>query len=83
MNRIKQILQFQGRTQAWLAGEIGKSYVIVTNYCNNKRQPSIPVLNKIAESLNTDVRDLLVPTRPKQHAEAMHPDFSAQPELLS
>ena len=51
MNRIKEILKEQGRTQTWLADRIEKSYVIVTNYCNNNSQPSLPVLNKIADVL--------------------------------
>jgi putative transcriptional regulator len=65
MNRIKEILKYQGRSQAWLAEKIGKSYVVVTNYCNNKTQPSIVVLKKIAEVLEVDVRELLVPTKGK------------------
>jgi hypothetical protein len=36
MNRIKEILKEQGRTQTWLAEQIDKSYVIVTNYCSTK-----------------------------------------------
>lgn len=63
MNRIKEILTMQGRTQAWLAGRIGKSYVVTTNYVNNKTQPSIPVLYRIAEVLDIDVRELLVPSK--------------------
>lgn len=63
MNRIKKVLQEQGRTQTWLADKIDKSYVIVTNYCNNNSQPSIPVLREIAEVLDVDVRELLVPTK--------------------
>ena len=63
MNRIKEVLKEQGRTQTWLADQIKKSYVVVTNYCNNNSQPSIPVLTKIAEVLNVDIRDLLVPTK--------------------
>jgi putative transcriptional regulator len=63
MNRIKEVLQEQGRTQTWLADKIDKSYVIVTNYCNNNSQPSIPVLREIAEVLDVDVRELLVPTK--------------------
>ena len=62
MNRIKDVLKEQGRTQTWLAEKIGKSYVVVTNYCNNKSQPSLPVLRKIAEVLEVDVRELLVST---------------------
>lgn len=63
MNRIKEVLKEQGRTQTWLAEQIEKSYVIVTNYCNNNTQPSIEVLRKIAEVLNVDVRILLVSTK--------------------
>lgn len=63
MNRIKEILKEQGRTQTWLAEQIGKSYVVVTNYCNNNAQPSIPVLRRIAEVLDVDVRELLVSTK--------------------
>ncbi|MFI0428664.1 helix-turn-helix transcriptional regulator [Mariniflexile sp. HMF6888] len=63
MNRIKEVLKEQGRTQTWLAEQIEKSYVIVTNYCNNNAQPSIEVLRKIANILDVDVRILLVPTK--------------------
>ena len=59
MNTIKQILKEQGRTQTWLAKKLNKSYVMVTNYCNNKAQPSIDTLYQIAELLNVDVRILL------------------------
>jgi putative transcriptional regulator len=59
MNNIKIILKKQGRSQAWLAEHIDKSYVITTNYCNNKTQPSIPTLYKIAEMLEVDVKELI------------------------
>jgi len=63
MNRIKEVLKEQGRTQTWLAEKIEKSYVVVTNYCNNNAQPSIDVLRKIAKVLDVDVRELLTPTK--------------------
>ncbi len=63
MNCIKDVLQSQGRTQTWLAEQIDKSYVIVTNYCNNNAQPSISILRAIAKTLDVDVRELLVPTK--------------------
>nr|WP_255558503.1 helix-turn-helix transcriptional regulator [Flavobacterium taihuense] len=59
VNKIKDILESQGRTQTWLAKQIDKSYVVVTNYCNNNKQPSIPLLYKIAEILDVDVCELL------------------------
>lgn len=63
MNRIKDVLQEQGRTQTWLAEKIDKSYVVVTNYCNNNSQPGIPILRQIAKVLDIDVRELLVSTK--------------------
>jgi len=63
MNRIKIVLKEQGRTQTWLAEQIGKSYVVVTNYCNNNSQPSIQVLTIISKILDVDIRDLLVSTK--------------------
>lgn len=63
MNRIKLVLKDQGRTQTWLAEKIQKSYVVVTKYCNNHTQPSLPVLKKIADVLDIDIRELLVPTK--------------------
>lgn len=63
MNRIKEILKEQGRTQTWLAEKLGKSYVVVTNYCNNNSQPSIQVLTNISEILDVDIRELLVSTK--------------------
>ncbi len=63
MNRIKEILLEQGRSQTWLAEKIGKSYVVVTNYCNNKTQPSLPTLKKIAVVLDIDIRELLESTK--------------------
>ncbi len=63
MNRIKKILKQQGRTQTWLADRLGKSYVMVTNYCNNKAQPTIEVLHEIANHLDVDVRELLEPSK--------------------
>lgn len=66
MNRIKLVLKDQGRTQTWLAEKIEKSYVVVTKYCNNHTQPSLPVLKKIAEVLDIDIRELLVPTKKRK-----------------
>ena len=63
MNRIKEVLENQGRSQVWLSKKIEKSYVVVTNYCNNNSQPSIPTLIEIAKILDVDVRKLLVSTK--------------------
>jgi len=59
MNRIKVILEEKGIKQTWLAEKLGKSFNMVNSYVQNRRQPSISDLNKIAEILDVDVRELL------------------------
>lgn len=60
MNKIKIVLYQQGLKQTWLANKLGKSYNMVNSYVQNRRQPSIEDLNRIANLLRVDVRDLLV-----------------------
>ncbi len=59
MNQIKKVLEEKGIKQVWLAEQLGKSYNMVNSYVQNRRQPSIEDLYKIAELLNVDARDLL------------------------
>jgi putative transcriptional regulator len=59
MNRIKEVLNTKGVKQTWLAGKLDKSFSIVNEYCNNRRQPSLEVLFEIAELLNVEVTDLI------------------------
>jgi transcriptional regulator with XRE-family HTH domain len=59
MNRIKNVLEEKGIKQVWLSKKLGKSYNMVNSYAQNRRQPSIEDLYKIAELLKVDVRDLL------------------------
>ena len=63
LNRIKEVLNAQGRKQSWLADQLGMSYVAVTRYCNNRQQPTIPLLVDIARVLDVDVRELLERTK--------------------
>lgn len=59
MNRIKEVLEIKGIKQIWLAEQLGKSYNMVNSYAQNRRQPSIEDLYKIAEILNVNVKELL------------------------
>ncbi len=59
MNRIKEVLEKKGLTQAWLAETLGKSYNMVNSYAQNRRQPSIEILFEIAEILKVDPKELL------------------------
>lgn len=60
MNRIKVELEKKGLTQTWLAENLGKSYNMVNAYAQNRRQPSIEQLYKIAILLKLEAKDLLV-----------------------
>lgn len=60
MNRIKEVLEQKGIKQIWLAKQLGKSYNMVHSYAQNKRQPSLEDLYRIAEILNIEITELLV-----------------------
>lgn len=59
MNRIKEVLNDKGIKQKWLAEKLEKSFNVVNDYCNNKRQPRLEVLYRIAEILDINPKDLL------------------------
>jgi repressor LexA len=59
MNRIKEVLEEKGIKQKWLAEQLGKSYNMVNSYAQNRRQPSLEDLYKIAEILNVEAKELL------------------------
>lgn len=60
MNRIKEVLDAKGIKQTWLAEQLEKSYNMVNSYVQNRRQPSIEDLYRIAEILEVDVKELLI-----------------------
>lgn len=67
MNRIKQILDERGIKQVWLAEKLNKSFNMVNGYCQNRRQPSLEVLNEIARILDVDVKDLIESSKPNNN----------------
>lgn len=60
MNRIKEVLEEKGIKQTWLAEKLGKSYNMVNSYVQNRSQPSLEILNRIADLLDVDVRELIL-----------------------
>jgi putative transcriptional regulator len=60
MNRIKEVLEEKGIKQIWLAEQLGKSYNMVNAYAQNRQQPRLEILYKIAEILSINVKELLV-----------------------
>lgn len=59
MNRIKEVLTEKNLTQTWLTEQLGKSYNMVNGYVQNRRQPSLELLFKIAELLEVKPKELL------------------------
>lgn len=60
MNRIKAVLQEKGHSQKWLAEKLGKSYNMVNSYAQNRRQPSVEDLYRIAKILDVEAKELLL-----------------------
>ncbi|QXP69202.1 helix-turn-helix transcriptional regulator [Polaribacter sp. R2A056_3_33] len=60
MNRIKVVLEEKGIKQVWLAEQLAKSFNTVNGYVQNRKQPSLETLYKIAEILGVNVKELLV-----------------------
>ena len=52
LNRLK-------RTGLWLAEQLGVSNTTVSKWCSNTTQPSLPTLDKIAELLGCEKRELI------------------------
>lgn len=63
LNRIKVVLVEQGKTGRWLAEKLGKSTCTVSKWCSNSAQPDLKTLNSIAQTLEIDVKELLVSNR--------------------
>ena len=59
MNRIKEVLEEKGIKQKWLAEQLCKSYNMVNGYVQNRQQPRLEVLYKIAKILDVKPKDLL------------------------
>ena len=63
INRIKEVLVIKGMSQKELAVQMDKNPNTITSICNNKSQPHLKDLKRIAEILDVDIRELLVPTK--------------------
>jgi len=60
MNRINEVPDERGIRQTWLAEQLGKSFNMVNSYIQNRRQPGLETLYKIADILKVDVKDLII-----------------------
>lgn len=60
LNRIKLVLVEKEVSQTELAKKLGKSFSTINAYCSNRKQPSLELLNKIADILSVSMKDLIV-----------------------
>ena len=65
VNRIKVVLAEKKRTSKWLAEQIGKNPATVSKWCTNTIQPSMDTLLDIANALEMNIQNLLLPTNQK------------------
>ncbi|MGQ0829861.1 MAG: helix-turn-helix transcriptional regulator [Bacteroidota bacterium] len=63
INRIRVILAEKNIEQKQLAKMVGKTPGTITRICNNKGQPTLKLLKKIAIALDVDITELLVHTK--------------------
>lgn len=66
LNQIKIVLRAQGRSNKWLADQLGKNPVTISRWCNNTQQPDIETLYKISALLDVPIYDLLVERYPPE-----------------
>lgn len=59
LNRIKVMLAEHKQTSKWLSQQLGKSESTVSKWCQQKNQPDLQTLYKIAQLLNVDIKDLV------------------------
>lgn len=69
INRIKVMLVDKGKTNRWLATQLGKDPATVSKWCTNTAQPSLETMMQIAKLLEVDMNELV--------------RFEALPEILS
>lgn len=59
LNRIKVVLADNGKTNKWLAEQLGKDPATVSKWCTNVSQPSLETLLIISKLLDVDVNELV------------------------
>jgi len=58
-NKLKEVIQSQGRTQLWVAEQLGVKEDTFGQWCRNNRQPSIFKLKEIAKLLDVTMEELI------------------------
>ena len=71
LNRIKAVLSEKGISQTWLAKQLDKSFSMVNAYACNRIQPNLETLQRIAEILQVDLKDLITDKKERLQFKAI------------
>jgi len=63
VNRIRVALAEKNKSNKWLAEQIGVSVITMSRWVNNRMQPSLDQLVKMANALDIDVTELINRTK--------------------
>lgn len=66
LNKIKVVLAEQGRTNKWLAEQIGRDPATVSKWCTNSSQPPLDAFVAIAKCLGVKMEELIRDTESEQ-----------------
>lgn len=58
-NLIKGKLKEKGRTQMWLAKQLGMSFSMTNAYVCNRKQPNLATIFKVADLLEVSPKELV------------------------
>lgn len=59
LNRLKLVLVEQKKTGKWLADQLRVNPTTVSKWCTNTIQPDLPTLNRIADLIDIDIKELI------------------------
>ena len=59
LNRIKTVLVDNGKSNKWLAEQLGKDPATISKWCTNTSQPSLEMMMTIAKLLQVELNDLV------------------------
>ena len=63
LNRIRVALAEKNKSNKWLAEQIGVSVITMSRWVNNRMQPSLDQLVKMAKALDIEVTELINRTK--------------------
>lgn len=61
LNRIKVVLAEKGKSNKWLAEQLGKDQATISKWVTNTTQPNLEMLLQLSKVLEVNVNELVRP----------------------